>query len=134
MSLSTNLSLAHIAAVAAGGALGAMSRYGVGVAFGRWLGPNFPGATLTVNIIGSLVMGLLIGLFAHYGTSQVMRLFLVVGFLGAFTTFSTFSLDAVTLFERGEHLLVAFYVAGSVIGAIAGLFLGLTLTRTLVAS
>ncbi|MEO0393342.1 MAG: CrcB family protein, partial [Pseudomonadota bacterium] len=69
--------------------LGALGRYGLGLAMGRWLGHGFPWGTLTVNILGSLVMGVLIGLFAHYGTSQVLRLFLVVGFLGAFTTFST---------------------------------------------
>ena len=129
-----SFSLSHIAAVAAGGALGAMSRYGVGVVMGRWLGPSFPWATLTVNIVGSLAMGVLIGLFAHYSTSNTARLFLVAGFLGAFTTFSTFSLDAVTLFERGAHGAVALYIAGSVVGAIAGLFLGLTLIRSLVAS
>lgn len=129
-----SVSLSHIAAVAAGGALGAISRYGVGVVMGRWLGPDFPWGTLTVNVVGSLVMGILIGLFAHDGTNQTIRLFLVVGFLGAFTTFSTFSLDAVTLFERGAHGAVALYIAGSVIGAIAGLFLGLTLTRAMVTS
>ncbi|MBV6632961.1 MAG: fluoride efflux transporter CrcB [Alphaproteobacteria bacterium] len=128
------VSIPTILAVAGGGALGAVSRYGVGVAMGRWLGHGFPVATLTVNIVGSFAMGVLIALLAHYGGGQTLRAFLAVGFLGAFTTFSAFSLDTILLVERGQTGLAAIYVAGSVIGSVAGLFLGLHLIRQLVAS
>ncbi|HCI46581.1 MAG TPA: fluoride efflux transporter CrcB [Rhodospirillaceae bacterium] len=124
-----SIALSQISVVAAGGALGAAGRFAVGSLMGHWLGPDYPWGTLTVNILGSIAMGLLIGLFAHFGTTQSIRLFLAVGFLGAFTTFSTFSLDVITLIERGETTFSALYIAGSMVGAIGGLFLGLYLTR-----
>lgn len=75
-------------------------------------------------------MGVLVGLFAHiWQPPQEVRAFLTIGFLGAFTTFSTFSLDAVTLYERGEIALSGAYILGSVVLSIAGLFAGLLLVR-----
>ena len=110
-------------AVAAGGALGALARYGTTVAVGRMTGIGFPWGTVAVNLIGSLTLGLLVGAFAHgLHMSQEVRGLIIVGFLGAFTTFSTFSLDAVTLIERGTWWPAFGYVAGSVIAGI-GLFL-----------
>ena len=83
-----------ILAVGAGGALGAISRYFVYIMAGYILGPNFPYGTLIVNIVGSLLMGIIVEVMAlTWEASTEWRLFLTVGFLGAFTTFSTFSLD-----------------------------------------
>lgn len=116
--------------IAAGGALGAVARHFVNGAANGVLGLAFPWGTLTVNILGSVVMGVLIGLFAHvWQPPQEIRNFLTVGFLGAFTTFSAFSLDAVTLYQRGDIGLSAAYVAGSIILCIAGLLAGLYLVR-----
>lgn len=93
---------------------------------------NFPYSTFIINITGSLVMGLIAGYLAFKGeASQPWRIFLMTGILGGYTTFSAFSLDAVTLYERGELGLAAFYVIGSVVLSIAGLVAGLALVRHL---
>ena len=113
-----------------GGGLGAALRHGVNLAFARWLGTAFPFATLTENVTGSLVMGLLAGYFAFKGGApQHWRLFLTTGILGGYTTFSAFSLDAMLLYERGEVGLAALYVVLSVALSIGGLFAGLALVR-----
>ena len=94
------------------------------------LGTGFPWGTVFVNVLGSFAMGVLIELAAlKLSMSLEMRAFVFVGLLGGFTTFSTFSLDAVTLFERGEMMPAFFYVLGSVVASVAGLFLGLALMR-----
>jgi CrcB protein len=113
-----------------GGGLGAALRHGVNLGAARWLGAGFPFATLTVNVTGSLVMGLLAGYFAFKGGApQAWRLFLTTGVLGGYTTFSAFSLDAALLYERGEIALAALYVVASVLLSIGGLFAGLALVR-----
>lgn len=123
-------SLNTILAVAAGGALGATGRHLVSRASVHLLGTSFPWGTVVVNVMGSLVMGMLIELAAlKLSMSLEMRAFIFVGLLGGFTTFSTFSLDAVTLFERGEMLSAFLYVLGSVVASVSGLFLGLYLIR-----
>ena len=121
-----------ILAVGAGGALGAIMRYLVYLMAGHFLGPNFPYGTLIVNIVGSLFMGIIIDVMGlTWEASVEWRLFLVVGFLGAFTTFSTFSLDFATLYERGRLDLCALYVSASVVLSIGALFLGMIATRTI---
>ena len=116
--------------IAAGGALGALARHFVNRAALAWFGPGFPWGTLVVNVAGSLAMGLLIGWLArHDGISAEWRAFLTVGFLGALTTFSTFSLDAVALFERGQILTAGLYVVGSVVLSLGGLAAGLAFWR-----
>ena len=113
-----------------GGGLGAMLRHGINVAVGRWLGTGFPWSTFLINITGSLVMGLIAGWLAFKSdASQAWRLFLTTGILGGYTTFSTFSLDAALLYERGEITSAALYILGSVTLSIAGLFAGLWLIR-----
>ena len=113
-----------------GGGIGAMLRHGVNILAGRALGGGFPYATLTVNVTGSFVMGLLAAYFAFKGdATQHWRLFLTTGILGGYTTFSAFSLDAALLYERGEMALAALYVVASVVISIAGLFAGLYLVR-----
>jgi len=116
--------------IAAGGAIGAAARHLVNVGTGRFLGHDFPYGTLTVNVVGSLVMGLLIGLMAlKWSASQETRAFLTSGMLGGFTTFSAFSLDFATLIERKAHGLAALYAAGSVGLSLIAIFAGLWLMR-----
>ena len=117
-------------AVAAGGALGAVGRYLVIAQVGHWFGAGFPLGTLAVNVIGSFAMGLLIESAAlPWAPTRELRALLAVGVLGAFTTFSTFSMDVALLHERGTHLLLALYVGASVTLSILALFAGLRLVR-----
>jgi CrcB protein len=116
---------------AAGGALGAGVRHFINTAFLAWLGPGFPWATLTVNVVGSLLMGALVqGLMPFDGGSPALRVFLGTGILGGFTTFSAFSLDAWVLYDRQEHVTLGIYVAVSVLLSIAALCLGMALVRS----
>lgn len=129
--------MTRILLVAAGGAIGSVARYGLGVAAGRWA-PNagWPAGTFAANVAGGLLMGLLVGWLAFRGGAQqeAVRLFAAVGVLGGFTTFSSFSLDVVTLVERGAVATAALYVFVSVAGAIGALFAGLMLARGLFGS
>ncbi len=119
--------------VALGGALGACARYGAGTLMLRLMGPGYPYGTLFVNIVGSFLMGLLIEYMAlKWSPSPEMRSFLVTGFLGAFTTFSTFSLDVALQVQRGEYLAAGGYILLSVFLSIVGLFVGLHLMRIFV--
>ena len=113
-----------------GAGLGGALRHSVNVAALWLLGTGFPYGTLTINIVGSLVMGLLTGYFALKGDpGQMWRLFLTTGILGGFTTFSAFSLDAALLYQRGSYGALAAYVAGSVAVSLIALFGGLALIR-----
>jgi CrcB protein len=116
--------------VALGGALGASGRYLVGVAGLRFFGPGFPWATLAVNILGSFIMGVLVVVLAQLSATRLAPL-LLTGLLGGFTTFSAFSLDAVTLWERGAAGQALGYVAASVLLSLAALVAGLWLARAL---
>jgi len=119
----------HLLLVMLGGAIGAGARHLAGVAGLRWLGPGFPWATLFVNLLGSLLMGLLAGWLVRAGGSEQTRLFLAVGILGGFTTFSAFSLETFLMLQRGELGFAAAYVTASVIGGVFLLFAGLWLMR-----
>ncbi len=122
--------ISTIGIVALGGALGAVARYGVNIGAVHILGHGFPWGTLVVNVIGSFMMGVLIVKFSQMNqVSQELRTLCTTGFLGAFTTFSTFSLDGVTLWERGDMLHAAAYLAASVIISIVALFFALWLMR-----
>lgn len=116
--------------VALGGALGACARYLTGLATLRLIGPGFPWGTLTVNVLGSFVMGLLVVALAHWGANRMAPL-LMTGVLGGFTTFSAFSLDAMTLWERGDSLAAAVYVGGSLILSLGAIVAGVALARSL---
>jgi CrcB protein len=118
--------------VFAGAGVGGAIRHGMNIWVARLLGTHFPWHTFIINVVGSTVMGLVVGLFAARGIGAEghTRLFLTTGILGGFTTFSAFSLDAVLLWERHEHLLAGLYVGGSVVASIAGLVLGLWIMRT----
>lgn len=117
-------------AVGAGGAIGAMARHGVSRTAMHLLGPNFPWGTLAANIMGSFAMGLIIVWLAHREpATPALRAFLTVGMLGAFTTFSTFSLDVVTLYRDRTLMIAGAYLLASVILSVGALLGGLALGR-----
>jgi CrcB protein len=114
--------LASSLSVALGGGFGAWLRF----IAGRLIpGTSFPFATLTINILGSFAMGLLAAWLARSGGNESVRLLLGVGVLGGFTTFSAFSLEVVTLAQRGAMAAAALYVAASLVGGIVALLIGL---------
>ena len=116
--------------IALGGALGSMARYATGIYVGRWLGTAFPWGTLFINIIGSFLIGAFAESFAlRWDAGPSMRVFLVVGICGGYTTFSTFSLDVVTLINRGALLAAAAYIVASVVLGVAALYAGLHAMR-----
>lgn len=121
-----------VLAIAAGGALGAVARHQVSASVMRLTGAGFPWGTVAVNVLGSFLMGVLIELMAQrLNVGLELRAFLNVGFLGAFTTFSTFSLDFATLFDRGAGMAAIGYAAMSVVLAVGALFAGLAVMRFL---
>lgn len=115
-----------------GAGIGGALRHGVNLGCARLCGISFPWGTLTVNVVGSFVMGLLAGWLAFKSGeswSQHLRLFLTTGILGGFTTFSSFSLDAILIWERGEAGLALVYILASFVLALTGLALGLAIIR-----
>lgn len=123
----------HLLLVMLGGSLGAGGRHLVSLWTLRLFGPGFPVGTLTVNVVGSLIMGLFIGALTRFdfGDNQSLRYLVATGFLGGFTTFSAFSLDTALLWEKGAGLSMIAYVCLSVGLSIAAVFLGLFLVRSL---
>ena len=120
------------AVVFVGAGIGGALRHGMNLGVARLLGTQFPFHTFLINIVGSLVMGLIAGWFVgHPNADGYLPLFLMTGILGGFTTFSAFSLDALLLWERPGHRLAGVYVAGSVSGGIAGLLIGLWVMKML---
>lgn len=116
--------------VMTGGALGSGARYLTGRATLALFGIGFPYGTLAVNLIGGLAMGLLVGVLARVSVSGMnWHLFLAIGVLGGYTTFSSFSLDVANMIQRGDLGVAALYVTVSVVGSIAALFAGLVLVR-----
>ncbi|UVC11403.1 fluoride efflux transporter CrcB [Rhizobium sp. TH2] len=123
----------HILLVAVGGALGSVARYLTGLAALRWFGPGYPWGTLSVNIVGGLAIGVFAELIARrFDGSQELRLFIITGILGGFTTFSAFSLEVSTMAERGDYLWAASYILLSIVISVAAVFAGLALVRALV--
>jgi fluoride exporter len=119
-----------VIAVAFGGAIGSVARYFVAIASGKVFGLGFPWGTLIINVVGSFLIGVLAELLAlKWDLPHAARVFLIVGVCGGFTTFSTFSLEAAVLMERGQLWPAASYIAGSVVLSIAALFAGLHLVR-----
>jgi CrcB protein len=115
-----------------GAGLGGALRHGINVLAARIAGTEFPYGTLVINVIGSILMGVIIEYLAlRLELSQSVRLFLTTGILGGFTTFSAFSLEAALLYERNQLLAAIVYVVASVVLAIGGLFAGLALVRAI---
>jgi fluoride exporter len=121
--------LHHATLVAAGAALGGLLRWGVGLAFAAWVGAAFPWGTLFINVTGCLFLGW----FGKWLTDRLpqrteeLRLFVAVGFCGAYTTFSSYELEASHLLRDGMGVLAALYLAGSVVLGLAAVQLGIWL-------
>jgi fluoride exporter len=117
-----------------GGTLGVNARYWQGVWMNRWTSPQFPWATCSINVTGSFLIGFLTVALTHWMPHQNLRLMVITGFLGGYTTFSTFENDALTLWERGERILMAANLIGSVTAGFAAVLLGTALARGLTVS
>jgi CrcB protein len=118
-----------------GAGIGGALRHGVNMVALRLPGADYSLGTMAINILGSFVMGIVVGIFlVKADLPFALRLFLTTGVLGGFTTFSAFSLEAVAIYQRGEPAMAVLYVAGSVILSIAGLLAGLSLARTILVS
>ncbi|MEO0372186.1 MAG: fluoride efflux transporter CrcB [Pseudomonadota bacterium] len=122
--------LSTLLQVALGGAIGASVRYLTSVVAMRLMGPGYPWGTLTVNVVGSFLMGVLVVVLAQKGGMKAAP-FLMTGILGGFTTFSAFSLDAFTLYERGETGAAVTYVIASVTLSLAAIVVGVLVARGL---
>jgi CrcB protein len=122
----------NILLAAVGGAIGSVLRYLVGVFSTRWFGPSFPWGTLTVNVVGAFVIGLMVEMIARrFNASPELRVFIVTGIIGGFTTWSSFTLDTMVLFERGATTAAFAYVVGSLVVSFAAIFAGLALGRAM---
>jgi fluoride exporter len=122
----------QVLVLSVGGVLGVNARYWLGVAITRWTGAQFPWATLTINVTGSFAIGLFTVFLARWLPQHPhARLLVVVGFLGGYTTFSSFSFESLTLWERGERRLCLTYMIGSVVAGFAAVLMGTALGRGL---
>jgi CrcB protein len=112
-----------------GGALGSLSRYGMGLGAVQLFGPAFPIGTMLINISGSFILGVLVSLSGPMAISSGTRLFLATGFCGGYTTFSTFSVETLNLMEKGSYGLALVYLFGNLLGGILAAWAGFILAR-----
>ena len=128
-----NLDWRNVLAVALGGSAGSVLRYLIGIATLQWFGPNFPWGTMFINVSGSLAIGLVgeLALGRAFGMTNAMRLFLMVGILGGFTTFSAFSLEGLGLMANRSPVVALGYVGGSVVLGLVACYAGIVLGRFL---
>ena len=118
--------------LAAGGAVGVNARYWQSAWMGRWVGPHFPWATFAINVAGSFLIGLASAILATRLEGHApARLAVVVGFLGGYTTFSSYALEGVELLERGRPRAATAYLGGSVLSGVGAAAAGLALGRSL---
>ena len=120
----------QILALSVGGALGVNARFWLGEWMGRWVSGPFPWATVTINVTGSFAIGFLAVILAHHWPYPLGRLFVVTGFLGGYTTFSSFSFESLKLWEDGRKGLAAVNSLGSVLLGLVAVILGVALART----
>lgn len=124
--------MSHLLAIAAGGAFGAVFRFWLSSGVYKWLGQSFPYGTLVVNVFGSFLMGILfVALTERWAGDTVIRAALMVGLLGAFTTFSTFSMETLNLIEQGAVLKAMINIIASVSMCLAAVWFGVLLGRSL---
>lgn len=115
-----------------GGALGSGARHLVNIGMTRAFGPHYPWGTLTVNVVGSLLMGFLADMILRrFGGSPELRTFLATGILGGFTTFSAFTLDISHFFGRGDNGAAIGYIVASVVVSLCALYAGIALSKAL---
>ena len=120
----------QVLAIAVGASAGAICRWWVVLLMQRWFGTSYPWATLLVNALGSFILGFLVIWFLdRTHLSDLLRLLLTVGFLGSFTTFSTFSVETVRLLEQGNITLSLVHTFGSVVLCIAMAWFGMLLAK-----
>ncbi|GJM05689.1 MAG: putative fluoride ion transporter CrcB [marine bacterium B5-7] len=120
----------HLISIAAGGALGALLRYGFSISAHYFLGKEFPYGTLLVNVLGSFIIGAVFVFMVERGElSEDWQAFLVIGLLGAFTTFSTFSFETISLVETGEIVKAGLNIIISVLLCLCVCWLGMLLAR-----
>lgn len=119
----------NIILVGIGGFIGAVSRYGVGQLVAKYVSSAFPCSTFVVNIVGCLLIGLLSGLFKGQLISEEVKLLMVTGFCGAFTTFSTFSNEGLLMLRGGDYGMYVLYVVLSVLLGIAATALGYIIAK-----
>jgi CrcB protein len=128
-----NLIMTIYLAIALGGSLGAVCRYWVSSSTYNWLGTDFPFGTLMVNVSGSFLMGFLVILLTEkLSVSEELKFALLVGFLGSYTTFSTFAMDGLNWMNNGAVIKVAVYVLVSVFGSLLGVWMGYLGARLLI--
>jgi CrcB protein len=120
---------AKVLALSIGGVAGVNARYWLGIWINRWAGSQFPWATFTINVSGSFAIGFLTALLARSAPHSYLRLLLVVGFLGGYTTFSTFAFESVTLWQRGERVFGLTNMFGSIIAGCAAVVCGAALAE-----
>ncbi|MFI5460966.1 MAG: fluoride efflux transporter CrcB [Isosphaerales bacterium] len=121
-----------ILALSVGGMAGVNARYWLGVWINRWASSQFPWATFSINVSGSFAIGFLTALLARWSPHSHLRLLILVGFLGGYTTFSTFAFESVTLWQRGEWAFSLANMAGSVLAGCAAVVLGAALAQGIV--
>jgi CrcB protein len=119
----------QITALSVGGVFGVNARYWLGVWVNRWAGEQFPWATFLINISGSFAIGLLATLLARWLPHPGVRLFVVTGFLGGYTTYSSFAFESLTLWERGERGISLSYMASTLVAGFLAVALGVALAR-----
>ncbi|MFO0954328.1 MAG: fluoride efflux transporter CrcB [Isosphaeraceae bacterium] len=119
----------RVLAVSAGGVLGVNARYWAGLWLGRWVGTRFPWATVLINVSGSFAIGFLAVVLAVWWPHPNVRLFVVAGLLGGYTTFSAYSLESLALWDRGEYGLALGNMAGSVLAGFLAVAIGAGLGR-----
>ncbi len=124
----------QVAVLSVGGALGVNARFWLSVAMNRWIDSPFPWATVTINVTGSFAIGFLAVMLAHHWDHPLGRLFVVTGFLGGYTTFSSFAFESLKLWEDGRKTLSATNTVGSVVAGMAAVVVGVALARALIGS